>query len=114
VTEIPPPDPGDHTTLTAVLAELAQEGWGGNVTVTEEGRLRFPACREEVDPASVTVDSFRRMEGTSDPDDMLAVIAVTCGSCGEKGAAVVHYGPTASPEEAHVLKTIGDQGAGES
>jgi hypothetical protein len=108
VTEPPPPDPGDRDTLTAVLAGLAEQGWTGNVTVTEEGRVRCPGCRHEADPAEIQVDSLRRMEGTSDPDDMLAVIAVTCGECGEKGVMVVHYGPGASPEEADVLRALDD------
>jgi hypothetical protein len=54
------------------------------------------------------------MEGTSDPDDMLVVLAVTCGRCGEKGAAVLHYGPTAAPEEAEVLRAVEDHRVGES
>jgi hypothetical protein len=112
-------DPGDRTTLTAVLADLADEGWSGNVTVTEDARFRCPGCRTECDPSAMTVDRLRRMEGTSDPDDMLAVLAVTCCGCGAKGAAVVHYGPTASPEEAEVLMALEDtpargQPAGES
>ena len=109
-----PTDPGDHDTLTAVLAELAADGWTGNVTVTEDGKVRCPACREELEPGAVTVDSMRRMEGTSDPDDMLVVLGVTCSSCGEKGAAVVHYGPSAAPEEAEVLAALEDHRVGES
>ena len=107
-------DPGDHTTLTAVLAELADDGWTGNVTVTEDARIRCPACREELDPAELSVDSLRRMEGTSDPDDMLVVLAVTCGRCNEQGAAVLHYGPAAAPEEAEVLRAVEDHRVGES
>jgi hypothetical protein len=107
-------DPGDRTTLTSVLADLADAGWTGNVTVTEEARIRCPGCRDELDPADLTVDSLRRMEGTSDPDDMLAVIAVTCGGCHEKGALVVHYGPTSSPEEAEVLLALGAHTVGDS
>jgi hypothetical protein len=107
-----PQDPGDRTTLTAVLDDLGAAGWAGNATVTEDARIRCPSCRSELAPANVGVDSLRRMEGTSDPDDMLAVIAVTCGSCGEKGALVVHYGPTASPEEAEVLLALGNDAAG--
>lgn len=110
----PTPDPGDHTTLTAVLADLAEAGWTGNVTVTEDARIRCPACREELDPADVSVDSLRRMEGTSDPDDMLVVLAVTCGRCDEQGAAVLHYGPAAAPEEAEVLRAVEDHRVGES
>ena len=107
-------DPGDRTTLTSVLADLADAGWSGNVSVTEEARIRCPGCRDELDPADLTVDSLRRMEGTSDPDDMLAVVAVTCGECQEKGALVVHYGPTASPEEAEVLLALDAHPVGES
>ena len=110
----PTADPGDHTTLTAVLAEMAADGWGGNVVVTDDARLRCPACRVEIDPATVQVDVLRRMEGTSDPDDMLAVVALTCEACGERGAAVLHYGPTASPEEAEILSALPSHGDDES
>ncbi len=98
--------PSDNTTLVAVLAQYADAGFDANVVTTEDGLLRCPRCRTESAADEVTLDSMRRMEGASDPDDMLAVLAITCPSCGEQGVAVIHYGPTASPGEATVLAAI--------
>lgn len=112
MTEGPPSEnvtegaPSDNTTLVAVLARHAEAGFDANVVINEDGKLRCPGCRTESDPSDVELDSMRRMEGASDPDDMLAVLAVTCPSCGEKGVAVLHYGPTATPGDVAVLRAI--------
>lgn len=106
--------PGDNTTLTEVLAQYAEQGYAGNITVTEDGMVRCPSCRTEAEPGDVAFDSLRRLEGASDPDDMLAVLAVTCTGCGEKGVAVVHYGPTATREEADVLAAMTDERSSEA
>ena len=44
----------------------------------------------------------RRLEGASDPDDMISVVAVTCPRCGTGGTLVLKYGPTAPENEAAV------------
>ena len=44
-----------------------------------------------------------------DPDDMLAVCAVTCRNCGAQGAVVVTYGPGATIEEAEFLSRAKDR-----
>jgi hypothetical protein len=103
------PEPSDYTTLVEVLDAYRRDGWDGDVTVTEDGRLRCGACRHEVDPAEVILDSLRRLEGASDPDDMLAVLAVTCPGCGAKGTAVVHFGPGATEAESAVLLALEDR-----
>ena len=46
---------------------------------------------------------IRRLEGASDPDDMLAVVALECPVCSMKGTIVLHFGPEASAEELDVL-----------
>ena len=79
-------DPGDRTTLTSVLADLADAGWSGNVSVTEEARIRCPGCRDELDPADLTVDSLRRMEGTSDPDDVVTAPVHPAGTATQRSA----------------------------
>ena len=50
------PEPSDYTTLVEVLDAYRRDGWDGDVTVTEDGRLRCGACRHEVDPAEVILD----------------------------------------------------------
>ena len=98
--------PSDNTTLTEVLAELAAQGYDNTMWVAQDGKLRCSGCEAEIDPSAVPVHAFRRLEGASDPDDMLVVAAVECGSCSIKASIVLHYGPEASPEEMEVLQHL--------
>lgn len=95
--------PSDNTTLLEVLEEFAAKGYGGSMWVAENGKLRCEGCPAEFDPSEVNVHELRRLEGASDPDDMLAVVAVECPACSMKGSVVLHYGPEASGEEMDAL-----------
>ena len=109
MTPTPSSPPSDHTTLQAVLAGSAGEGFVGVFElVGEDGDLRCADCSSVVTASNVPVHSIRRLEGASDPADMLAVCAITCPSCGSRGAVVVHYGPMASVEEAEFLSRARD------
>jgi hypothetical protein len=74
--------------------------------VTPTGKLRCEGCGAELEPSGVRVHELRRLEGASDPDDMIAVVAVECGVCNMKGTLVLHYGPEASPEEMSALMEL--------
>jgi hypothetical protein len=101
--------PSDNTTLTAVLKAFEDEGFAADLMVTDDATVRCAKCRHEASPHDVEVGRCRRMEGASDPDDMLAVLGVVCPSCGLKGTLITHYGPTASPAEADVLLAVEDR-----
>ena len=103
-------DPGDNTTLQAVLERFESDGYVGQMLVTREGALRCTACGTTHDAGSVHAEQLRRMEGTSDPADMLAVVGTTCPGCGGKATLVLGYGPEASAEEADTLALL-DSGA---
>ena len=95
----PPPKPGvpsDNTTLLAVLAAMEGRGFPGHLTVTDDGRVRCDACAADADPADVGIEELRRLEGASDPDDMMTVSAVVCPACASRGTIVVSFGPMAS------------------
>lgn len=98
--------PSDNTTLLEVLAELEAQGYTGTMFVAPDGTLKCQGCGAEIDPSTVPVELFRRLEGASDPDDMQVVAAVECTSCGMKATIVLHYGPEASPEEMEVLQHL--------
>jgi hypothetical protein len=95
--------PSDNTTLLEVLEEFAAKGYGASMWVAPSGKLRCDGCAAEIEPADVPVHEFRRLEGASDPDDMIAVVAVECPACSMKATLVLHYGPEASPEEMNAL-----------
>jgi hypothetical protein len=98
--------PGDNTTLTEVLALYEAGGFSGVFSVTEDGLVECGTCGVKSLPETVPMHSLRRLEGASDPDDMLAVVAVTCPSCEVRGTITTMFGPMASAEEAEVLKTL--------
>ena len=100
--------PSDNTTVSAVLAQLAEEGWDGSFTPLEQGRLRCGSCRAELDAGEVDVRSLRRLEGASDPADMVAVVAARCPRCAATGSMVLGYGPDASVEDSDVLNALED------
>ena len=106
MTSTPAGAPSDYDTLTAVLARLADDGFDGEADAVEGGTVRWRRCRHEAPAGEIDVHSLRRMEGASDPADMLAVMGVTCPVCGDKAALVVHYGPEAGPADADVLVNL--------
>ena len=105
----PAHDAGDETTLTAVLASYEASGFDAQLAATDEGQVHCFSCGTTTAPASLVLHSLRRLEGASDPADMLAVAAVSCSSCAAKGVLVLNYGPEATPGEAAVLIGLEDR-----
>jgi hypothetical protein len=100
--------PSDNTTLTAVINGYDEAGFTGQFEVSSETAVRCDTCGEDTSPNEYDVDSRRRLEGASDPDDMLSVFALTCPRCGARGTIVLGFGPNASPTEAIVSKALGE------
>lgn len=101
--------PSDVTTLVEVLARYEQAGYEAQMSVTEQAQVRCFACRTDSPPAMVNLSSLRRLEGASDPADMLAVAAVECPHCASKGLLVLGYGPDSTAEESQVLLALDDR-----
>src|SRR5687768_7958366 len=102
-------DPSDETTLTAVLASYETAGFDAQLAATDEGQVHCYSCGENFEPSRVELHSLRRLEGASDPADMLAVAAVGCPSCSVKGVLVLNYGPDTTPGESDVLIGLEDR-----
>jgi len=102
------PPPSDETTLTDVLEAYAQGGFTSSFVVTDDSQLECIECGRVSSPAAVSMSSLRRLEGASDPDDMVAIVALTCPSCGSKGTLVLGFGPMATVQDSDVLKTLRD------
>ncbi len=95
------------TTVTAVLERLAAEGFGAPLAPADEpGRLHCAACGTTSDAAAFEVVHERRLEGASDPDDMVLVVAARCPACGRGGTVVLGYGATASEADADVVVAL--------
>jgi hypothetical protein len=76
--------------------------------VTESAQVECIECGTVSEPESVSMSSLRRLEGASDPDDMIAVVALTCPACNAKGTVVLGFGPIATPQDSDVLKSLRD------
>jgi hypothetical protein len=96
----------DATTLIDVIGEFEREGFRGQFLVQTGGALECAVCRAEFDAGDAPAVALRRLEGASDPDDMLAVAALVCPSCSSRGTVVLGYGPVASPEDAAALTAL--------
>ncbi len=101
--------PSDHTTLTAVLDDYASAGYTGQFEVVSESAITCLTCQEDSSPSEVAMAGLRRLEGASDPADMMSIVAVSCPRCGTLGTLVLGYGPMASAEEAAVGRQLRDQ-----
>jgi hypothetical protein len=100
-------DPSENVTSTELLRDYAAAGYDAEMNVTREATVHCSACGKDYAPRNIKLDSVRRMEGASDPDDMQVVVALLC-QCGAKGAVVLGYGPNASAEDGDVFAGLHD------
>ena len=95
--------PSDNTTLVAVLAELDADGYTASFGARDGGRLDCSSCHQQSPADQFDVESFRRLEGASDPDAQVLLVAARCPACGAMGTAVFGYGPEQSSVDAEVI-----------
>jgi hypothetical protein len=98
----------EGTTLTEVLSAYEDSGFGSSFTVTDDAGLECHECLQVSRPEDVTMSSMRRMEGASDPDDMMAIAAITCPRCGAQGTITLGFGPAATGVDGDVLLALRD------
>lgn len=101
-----PGAPSDNTTATTELDQLRDQGYDGDFVIREGPVVCCRDCDHCVEPEQLQMDVFRRLEGASEPDEMSAILAVTCPQCGHKGTIVVAYGVNASELEADLLTRL--------
>ena len=96
---------GDET-LTAVLDRLDAAGMTGQFTTRDGGTVECLTCRVQHPAALIDADAATRLEGASDPDDMVLITPVTCPACGTGGPLVLAYGPEASAADLDVVAQL--------
>jgi hypothetical protein len=97
---------GEAQTLVGVLREMDDAGYTGQFAASPGGRVHCFSCGHEFGPEGASVETLRRLEGASDPDDMLAVLPVHCPVCDTRGTLVLAYGPEAPVEDSEVLAAL--------
>jgi hypothetical protein len=64
-------DPSDNTTLTDVIDGDRDNGFASEFSPLDDATIRCSTCESEVAAREFTIHSLRRLEGASDPDDMV-------------------------------------------
>ena len=95
-------------TLSEVLAGYADGGFTGSFSAVEGGNVDCHQCNSKSNASRVKMSSLRRLEGASDPGDMVAIVAIECPSCNAKGTLVLGFGPMATEEDSDVLHCLQD------
>jgi len=101
--------PGDNTTLVEVLRGYEEAGWTTPFEVLDDGSVRCGTCNTVTAPSDIEIHSLRRMEGASDPADMLAVLAIRCRACGGGGVVVVNFGPEMTEGQVRLMHGAEDR-----
>lgn len=100
--------PNDGTTLTEVLDGYAEAGFDGTFTACEQAAIQCNTCDVTSPAAAFEMSSLRRLEGASDPDDMMSVVAITCPACARQGVLILGFGPSATAEDSDITKALRD------
>ena len=100
--------PSDSTTMTRVVEDSGEAGYESQFVLLPDAEIRCCTCSVVQHASAYAMDALRRMEGASDPDDAVAVIALRCPACDAHGTMVLNYGPSGSPEEGDVLLALRD------
>ena len=102
--------PNDASQLIDVLQHAEANGFAAEFEVAGDGSghedLWCPHCEVESSASSFERAWSIRLEGASDPADMLHVSALTCPKCGTGGVFITPFGPTASQRQASVLRAL--------
>lgn len=94
------------TSPVEIGAEMEGSGYTAQFMPAGGPNIRCLTCRAEFPAGEAHSDALGRTEGTSDPDDETAVVAINCPACGAKGTMTLHYGAMATPDEADILTAL--------
>lgn len=93
-------------TIAEALGEFERRGYIGQFAIRGGGMVECISCGCSHAPSELAVNAMRRVEGASDPADMVFIGALQCACCGERGTAVVPYGPMAQADDGAVLREL--------
>jgi len=94
------------STLTEILRDAADAGYEAQFIALGGGRVRCGHCNAEMPVSTVDVADMHRLEGASDPADMMLVASLRCPACGHGGTLTLGYGPNADGDDVDVLRRL--------
>jgi hypothetical protein len=99
---------GEDRTILEVLGDLEAMGFTGQFMPRSGALVECVACHRNSPADETVLRHLRRLEGASDPADMLAVVGLACPHCGALGTAVLGFGPEATAIDDEVLSSLED------
>ena len=94
--------------LLSLLAEFRVEGFTRDFRSKPGGVVECGGCHAPHRADSLELHRLERLEGDSDPSEMLAVCAVVCPACGIRGTLVLTYGPESTREDDDIMELLDD------
>lgn len=94
------------TPLLEVVSELDELGFDGQFRAVEGSAIQCLTCRTTFPAGDAGSHGSTRLEGESDPADMILVVPVECPHCTVAGSLVLSYGPDAPAEDADVVVAL--------
>jgi hypothetical protein len=94
--------------LLGILGSFGDDGFTYDFSTLPGGIVECGACHVPHRADTLELHRLERLEGDSDPSEMLAVCAVACPSCGIRGTLVLTFGPESTREDDDVLALLDD------
>jgi hypothetical protein len=101
-----PGAPSDNATLTEMMNTLAEDGFVHQFFPIPGGAVECSDCSTQVEASELAIVSMRRLEGASDPADMMSLVAARCPNCDALGTLLLGYGVNASVDDADVQRSL--------
>ncbi len=99
---------GEIESLSAALRRLTAGGFTRTLRA-EDGKLRDVSSGELYDPELLGIAEIVRFEGESDPDEQAALFALRSPAGRPLGTFAVAFGPATPPEDARVMRRLGEK-----
>jgi hypothetical protein len=94
--------------LLGILGTFRDEGFTYDFRSRPGGMVECGQCHVPRRADTLELRQLERLEGDSDPSEMLAVCAVVCPNCGIRGTLVLTFGPESTREDDEVLELLDD------
>ncbi|MEA3137074.1 MAG: hypothetical protein QOJ26_11 [Thermoplasmata archaeon] len=95
--------------LTEVVRRYEQHGFPSQFAARPGGNVRCLACHRDHPARWVGLLGLHRLERASKPGDEVAVAAVECPACEERGILALAFGSAAPVEDKLVLSLLDDR-----
>ena len=94
--------------LLGILGTFRDDGFTDDFYSRPGGVVECGHCHAPHPADTLELHQLERLEGDSDPSEMLAVCALACPSCGIRGTLVLTFGPESTREDDEVLELLDD------